>query len=343
MATRYVAMDVHVSFTEIAALSAQGDVVFAAQCNTTIPEILAMLDQIEGRRKLTFEEGALAAWLARNLRGHVDELVVCEPRRNSLIAREGDKDDPIDARKLADLYRGGYLKPVHQTSDQRSAFKDHVAFYHKQKTRRFAVGNSVLARLRRHGIFTNLSAVDDPERRSDLLQELPPYRFLLTDMQAILDVYDALAADVARLKRSITSLANQDLDARRFQTLPGIGPLRAATFLAYLDTPHRFARKAQLWRYMGIGLVRRHSGRARERVSVSPQSNRRLKDAIIGAAETVIKDQAEPFYSRFVTWSHHNLSRRNARRTLARALAVTLWSMWKTGTNFDPARWAVTS
>ena len=80
-----------------------------------------------------------------------------------------------------------------------------------------------------------------------------------------------------------------------------------------------------------------------ERGSVSPQSNRRLKDAIIGAAETVIKDQAEPFYSRFVTWSHNNLSRRNARRTLARALAVTLWGMWKTETNFDPARWAVTS
>jgi hypothetical protein len=27
----------------------------------------------------------------------VDELVVCEPRRNHWIARDGDKDDPIDA------------------------------------------------------------------------------------------------------------------------------------------------------------------------------------------------------------------------------------------------------
>jgi hypothetical protein len=40
-------------------------------------------------------------------------LVVCEPRRNPLIAKDSDKDDPIDAEKLAQLYRGGYLKPVH--------------------------------------------------------------------------------------------------------------------------------------------------------------------------------------------------------------------------------------
>jgi hypothetical protein len=32
---------------------------------------------------------------------------VCNPRRNHLIAKEGEKDDPIDAEKLAQLYRGG--------------------------------------------------------------------------------------------------------------------------------------------------------------------------------------------------------------------------------------------
>ena len=143
MATRFVAMDVHAAFTQIVALSPKGQVVFGARCDTTIPDLVAALDEIDGRKRLTFEEGPLAGWLYRNLRGRVDELIVCEPRRNALIAKEGDKDDPIDARKLADLYRGGYLKAVHQTSDERVAFKDHVAFYHSQKVKRVSLGNNL--------------------------------------------------------------------------------------------------------------------------------------------------------------------------------------------------------
>ncbi|MCC9608112.1 hypothetical protein LOC69_19760 [Blastopirellula sp. JC733] len=63
---------------------------------------------------MTFEEGPLAGWLARNLRPYADQLLVCDPRRNAYVAKEGDKDDPIDAQRLAQLLRGGFLKEVHQ-------------------------------------------------------------------------------------------------------------------------------------------------------------------------------------------------------------------------------------
>ena len=64
------------------------------------------------------EEGSMAGWLHRNLSQEVDKFVVCEPRRNQLISSEGDKDDKIDAAKLAALLRGNYLKVVHHTSDE---------------------------------------------------------------------------------------------------------------------------------------------------------------------------------------------------------------------------------
>jgi len=37
---------------------------------------------------------------------------VCDPRKNALL-KEGNKSDKIDARKLADLLRGGYLRSVY--------------------------------------------------------------------------------------------------------------------------------------------------------------------------------------------------------------------------------------
>jgi hypothetical protein len=88
MSTEYsTALDTHVSFCEMAAVTPRGKVVKRDRCETTIPTPVEMLDQVRRPRKLTFEEGPLADWLSRNLRPHVDELVVCEPRRNRLIGR----------------------------------------------------------------------------------------------------------------------------------------------------------------------------------------------------------------------------------------------------------------
>jgi len=44
--------------------------------------------------------------------------------------------------------------------------------------------------------------------------------------------------------------------------------VRAATLLVYLDTPFRFKSKQALWKYIGIGLVRRRSGDGPERLGV---------------------------------------------------------------------------
>src|SRR6516225_3691913 len=56
-------------------------------------------------------EGTWAAWLYDVLRPHVQEIVVCNLRRNALL-KEGSKGDKIDARKLAELLRSGMLRAV---------------------------------------------------------------------------------------------------------------------------------------------------------------------------------------------------------------------------------------
>jgi hypothetical protein len=45
--------------------------------------------------KLVIEEWRLADWLYRNLSPHVDEMIVCDPHRNALISKDGDKSDPL--------------------------------------------------------------------------------------------------------------------------------------------------------------------------------------------------------------------------------------------------------
>jgi hypothetical protein len=51
---------------------------------------------------VTFEEGTSAAWLYDLLKPYVARVVVCDPCQNALL-KAGNKNDRIDARKLADL------------------------------------------------------------------------------------------------------------------------------------------------------------------------------------------------------------------------------------------------
>jgi transposase len=335
----FIALDTHCEFCEMVALSSSGKIIKRERCETTIPTLVEVLEGVRRPRSLTFEEGPLADWLARNLRPHVDQLIVCEPRRNAYIAKEGDKDDPIDAERLARLLRGGFLKEVHQSGSlDRTILKQHVSFYHDRVRERVRQGNQLVSLLRRHGVFTSVANVVDPEERKHLCNKLPPRKVLRTDLELVLAAYELLLAQEEELRVSLIRLARREEPVRRFQALPGIGWIRAITFYVYVDTPERFPSKAALWRYCAIGLERRHSGAGPTRVQLSKAGNRRLKNALLGAATSAVTQRDNPFADKYAYWTkEEGMHPTTARRNVARCLASTLWSLWKTGNQYDPA------
>ena len=85
---------------------------FRSILETEAATILQFFAGLRGTLSVTFEEGTWSAWLYDLLNPHVDQLVVCNPRKNALL-KDGNKSDRIDARKLAELLRGNQLKPVY--------------------------------------------------------------------------------------------------------------------------------------------------------------------------------------------------------------------------------------
>ena len=114
----YIGLDAHCQFTEMAVVNARGEVVQRGRCPTTIPALTELLGTAPRPCAVALEEGPLADWLWRHLAPRVEQFTVCDPRRNGLIAKDSDKDDPIDAAKLAHLLCGGYLKAVHHPAAQ---------------------------------------------------------------------------------------------------------------------------------------------------------------------------------------------------------------------------------
>jgi hypothetical protein len=90
---------------------------------TKASTVVQFVRGLRGDLHVTLEEGTWAAWLYDLLRPHVTEVLVCDPRKNALL-KAGNKSDRIDARKLADLLRGGHLSSVYHGEHGVRALKE---------------------------------------------------------------------------------------------------------------------------------------------------------------------------------------------------------------------------
>jgi hypothetical protein len=96
----------------VAVLDSAGKLVREAILETKAETILQFIRGLRGSLHVTFEEGTSAAWLHDLLKPHVTQVLVCDPRKNALL-KAGNKNDRVDARKLAELLYLNKLNPVY--------------------------------------------------------------------------------------------------------------------------------------------------------------------------------------------------------------------------------------
>ena len=98
---KYIGMDVHQGSIVIAVLDTSGKLVMESIIETRGETILQFIRGLRGTLHVTFEEGVSADWLHDLLVPYVARVLVCDPRKNALL-KSGNKNDRIDARKLAE-------------------------------------------------------------------------------------------------------------------------------------------------------------------------------------------------------------------------------------------------
>jgi transposase len=340
MVVHYIGADVHSNNTELS-IERHGKIVARHSLPTNVRAIRRVLTELQGTKRLTFEEGPLAGWLYRNLKDHVETLVVCDPRRNRLISDDGDKDDRIDAAKLARLLRGGYLRPVyHSDALDRVVLKQWVALYHDRVRQRTRAINKLRGCCRLYGERIPRRALRDPAVRKAWQASLDPELSVQVDL--LWPSYEANAQQVSLARRQLAHRAKAYPIIDHWSAVPGISLIRATTLFAYLDTPWRFQHKSQLWKYCGVGLARSGSGRDRQgrerppRLRLPWPVNGRLKNVVQGATLSAIGHSDNMFRRDYERRLAHGALASNARHAVARKLLTVLWGMWKHQGPFEP-------
>src|SRR5271167_2200119 len=125
---KYIGLDVHQATISAAVLDSTGHLVMESILETKAVTILQFVHGLRGSLHVTLEEGTCAAWLHDLLKPHVTKVVVCDPRKNALL-KSGNKNDRIDARKLAELLRAGLLSAVYHGEDGVRTLKELARSY----------------------------------------------------------------------------------------------------------------------------------------------------------------------------------------------------------------------
>ena len=120
---KYIGMDVHQASISAAVRNAQGKLLMESVLETKADTIVEFVQGLRGALVLTFEEGTSATWWHDLLKPHVSRLVVCDPRKNALM-RDGNQNDRVDARNLAELLGTNQVHAVYHGKHGTRALKE---------------------------------------------------------------------------------------------------------------------------------------------------------------------------------------------------------------------------
>jgi transposase len=294
---------------------------------------------------VTFEEGTCAAWLHDLLQPHVTSVLVCDPRKNALL-KSGNKNDRIDARKLADLLRSGLLSPVYHGDSGVGALKELARSYLALNRDVTRVMNRLKAIYRSWAIPCAGQRVYAPRYRSEWLGKISA-----AAVRHRAEIYyqqlDALRSLRQQVRRDLLAESGKHGATKLLRQIPSIGLIRAALLIALMQTPYRFRTKRQLWAYSGLALKTSTSGeyrfvegqlkRSKKFLAIrglNVNHNPDLKNIFKGAA---IRAAAVPgpFQQFYIALVATGMKPTMARLTLARKIAAITLIIWKKGVRFD--------
>ncbi len=342
---KYVGMDVHKQSISLAVRNAAGKIVMECVIETKANTILQFFDGLRGDVQVTFEEGTWAAWLYDLLKPHVGKLVVCDPRRNALL-QDGNQNDRVDARKLSDLLYMNKLTSVYHGDHGLRTLKELVRSYLTITRDQSRVMTRVKAIYRSWAIPCSGKQLYSPRHRAEWLGKInePGVRLRAEFYYQQLDALRALRQTV---RRELLAESKKHKAWKRLCEIPSMGPIRAAELLGFVQTPHRFRTKRQLWTYSGLG-VEIHSsadhevaqGQLRRKKrpveirGLNENCNHDLKNLFKGAA-VVASIKRGPFAEFYAALVAKGMRPEMARLTLARKIATIVLLVWKKGVSFD--------
>ena len=326
----YVGLDLGSSQCYQSVINADGALCAARSIPTSEHHLRSAFANLNGDVKVHLEAGELSDWVASIIQPLVSEVIVSHPRTLAWIGKDSQKDDRIDAKKLAELLRLGRVHQVFcQSDDSRRTFKYLVTHYEQLSREQARFKSKIKARLRTLGIIRKDSKLFSNAGQTALLAEIKSVSIKRMMAQSFA-VLNQMLVSLDEAKAAMSECSKQFREVKLLQTAPGVGIITACRFVAYLQTPHRFSNKRKLWRFCRLGVTRRESnGKRLAHPKLDSAGVGSLKDVSRKVFEAARRTKTDNAFKQFYEQSLANTKNAvHARLSTQRKILATLRAMW---------------
>ena len=331
--THYIGMDAHSQTCTCVVVDKTGREILIRQIKTTESELLAFIRSIKSKGKvaLTFEECGISKWLHLLLYGEVDELIVCNP--SYVSRRSGAKNDPADARHLAQQLRGGFLCAVFHEDNFFSDLRNIVSRYDDLVRDTVRLKNQYKALFRAEAKPTvGKGFFRDPDQITQLKSQTGQFVAL-----GLFEHLKTAANEKKRYQKYFLENIGIHSQIQALATIPGISEVRANIIAAIVCSPGRFATKYKFWSYCKLVRQDKQSdGRSYGKVTLP--GNSMLKNVFMGAAESAIKHDCDlrQYYDSMMA---KGLPHKAAKKNVARKIAAISLALMKSSKVYKEFKW----
>jgi transposase len=343
---RYIGIDVHAQSCTVAIVGASGKRLSTEVVETRGESLVKCIRDVPGNRHVCFEEGTQSQWLHELLSPHVIDVIVTMAPEN-----RGNKSDHLDAGALAETARSGKVETrVYKAPSTFAGLRDAARGYQmfcKDATR---TKNRIKSVYRSRGQQTPAKEAYRPDCRDEWLKKLPPSSRRLAELLG--KQLDAQLAVKEKVEQWLHKEAKRHPAVKLLQSVPGLGPIRAAQIVAVVVTPHRFRSSRQFWGYCGLGIVTRSSADWQRRKNggwvraespqtrgLNPKRNPTLKAIFKGAATNIVTRMVDhPLHQDYQRLVASGTKPNLAKLTLARRIAAISLAIWKKQEEYKPQK-----
>ncbi|MGY3577884.1 MULTISPECIES: IS110 family RNA-guided transposase [unclassified Bradyrhizobium] len=292
--------------------------------------------------RIGLEAGPLSQWLYAGLRDAGLAVELLETRH----VREAFKSMPVktdrnDARRIAQLMRLGWFRPVHckpvAAQETRAILTARKLLQSKLRD----VENSLRGILRGFGL--KVGATTERTFAGRIRELVTGHPGLELVAAALLQAHAVLLREFKSLDKHTQKLARTHPSAKLLMTTPSVGPIVALTYAAAIDDPKRFRSSKATGAHFGLTPKKYQSGETDYTGRISKIGDASVREALYQAAHVMLTKPVKNC-SALKSWAMRIARRagmRKAKVALARKLAVILHRMLADTKPFNPMTKAI--
>ena len=214
-------------------------------------ELANFIKELDSSDKVALEATGNSRYFSEQLRQHVSEVVIVNPKQFRIISDSVQKTDKKDAEQLALFLSKGMLPTVRNQDELSLQIKSLVHTRDRLVKLRTSLKNKIHNILNAHGIVSKRASLSSKKGLAKILKSDVP-EIACLELEVIVSQIEHLNSGISKLDKEIENQGSKLKGFANITSIKGIGSKSGSILLSVIGNIDDFPSRKQLDSYFGI-------------------------------------------------------------------------------------------